>query len=83
MLHTDVDGQAYRRTLDQRRTLNRLHADLLVDVALDTGDALVVDVDRAQDVSGQRTARVGATKLATEVEAGQAQVVHPLRGLGG
>src|SRR5436190_17632446 len=80
VLHAHVERQAYGWTLGQRGPLHGLHADHLVDVALDAGDALVVDVDVTDDVAGKRSARVGAAQLAAEVEAREAEVVHGLRG---
>ena len=82
VLHADVERQAHGRPLGERRTLHRLDADHLVDIALDAGDALVVDVDVAENVPGERASGIGAAQLAAEVEARQAEVMHGLRRLG-
>ena len=79
MLRSDVERQTHGRALGQRRALHGFDADHLVDVALDAGDALVVDVDVAEHVAGQLAAGIGAAQLAAKIESRQAEIVHRLR----
>ena len=79
VLHADVDRQAHGRALGERGALHGLDADHLVDVALDAGDALVVDVDVAEHVSGELAAGIGTPQLAAEIEARSTEIVHRLR----
>ena len=48
---------------------------LVVDIFLDAGDALVVDIDQAEDVRGGRAARIEAPVLGEEADAGNAERV--------
>ena len=78
VLHADVDRQAHGRALGERGALHGLDADHLVDIALDAGNAFVVDVDVAEHVSGQLAARIGTPQLATKIEARNTEIVHRL-----
>ena len=51
---------------------------VVVDIFLDAGDALVVDVDEADDVRGGRAARIEAPVLGEEADAGNAERVDLL-----
>ena len=82
VLHADIERKAHGLGRHSPRPLHGLHAAGLVEHALEAGEALVVGVDGADQVAGERAQRVGALELGAEGEAGEAEVVHAL-GLAG
>src|SRR3546814_2030803 len=69
MLHADVEAQ-FERIAGARGI-----AQLLVEMLLDAGNALAVDIGVAQHMDGQRTLRIDAALLVMEIEAGHAKAV--------
>ncbi len=63
MLHAEVDRQPHRRPIRARRAMHGFDADVLIDVALEPGNALVVDIDRADQMSRQRATGIGAAQF--------------------
>ena len=78
VLHADVERQAQGRGRHAPRPLHGLHPSRVVEQALDAGLPLVVGVDGADEVAGERAQRIGALELGAEGEAGEAQIVHAL-----
>ena len=66
MLHAHVERQADRRAIGQGSAVNSFDTDGLVDVFFNPRRALVVEIDRAQDVSGKFSGRIGAAQLFAE-----------------
>ena len=75
VLDAHVDRQAHRLEIAAAREAGRMQIaePVVVDVLLDAGDALIVDVDQAEDVRGGRAARIEAALLGQEADAGNAE----------
>jgi hypothetical protein len=56
----------------------RIDADYVVNVRLDPTHALVIDIDRAEDVPGQVATWIGTAQFVAEREPRQTQIVNPL-----
>ena len=70
--------QAQRLRSACARALHGLHPTGVVEQALDAGQPLVVGVDGAEQVAGERAQRVGALELGAEGEAREPEIVHAL-----
>ena len=82
MLHADVDREANRGAIRELGTMYGIDADGIVDVFLDARDALVVDIDGAEDVAGEAARGIGAAKLVAKGEARKPEIVHLLCNFG-
>ena len=72
VLHADVDGQAQRLASACARDPARASTrPVSSSSALDAGQPLVVDVDGAEEVAGERAQRIGALELGAEGQARQ------------
>ncbi len=70
VLHPQVDGEIDRRQFVAARQADRLQQRHILGIHLlfDAGNALVVDVDRTEDVRGLRAARIEALALGDEIQ---------------
>ena len=67
-LQAEIDGELQRLAALQ----------LLVEEALDAGQAGIVDAGIAEDVGGGRALRIDAALLGLELEAGNAEAIDPV-----
>ena len=84
VLDAEIDRQAHRLDVLVAGEAGgvKIGEAVVVDVFLEAGDALVVDVDEAEDVGGGRPAGIEAAALLQEADAGNAEGVDLLLLLG-
>ena len=80
VLDAHVDRQLHRLEIVRpaEARLVQVAEPAVVDIFLDAGDALIVDVDEADDMRGGGTAGIEAPVLGEEADAGNAEVVNLL-----
>ena len=77
MLHAQVDREVHRLLQPVAREPRQMQVGetAVVQPFLDAGDALVVDIDVAEQVRDQRPVRIDALVLVHEADAGQAETM--------